>query len=430
MKRPINLQFALHGLGSSKLRSALTTLGIVIGVAAVITIVSLGQGLSRATKEQMESYGSGTIEVRPSMSGGYYYSDYAMSSVAVMGGSDYYSSPAQAQLTSQDVTAIEMLSTRVDGVSPQIEIYGSSSWNGESTYAGSILGVTPEWLNVYKRELSLGRFISDEDNQNQLPVVVIDEQLAEEVMGSINPIGQILHITVNEVTQNYTVIGVLAANSQYSSTRYNLLIPMETANVRLPGARDAGISMIALRMDDRDMQEREYALAEVNTILRASHKLSRSDTADFYLQDTLQYSESSTQFLQVVTIVLALIAGISLIVGSIGLMNIMLVTVSERTWEIGMRRAIGAQRSDIMVQFLTEAILLSLAGGLVGMGLGIAGSYGVAMLFEELQGHIVVTAGIVGIAVGVSTIVGVVSGLYPAWRAARLQPTEALRHMA
>ena len=232
------------------------------------------------------------------------------------------------------------------------------------------------------------------------------------------------------MTQSYTIIGVLASDSTVTSSQYTLIVPMDSAIARMPGARENGISTIIIRVDASDSDERDLAVAEINTILRASHKLESSESEDFTISDTMEFSESTSSFVQVLTIVLSMIAGISLIVGSIGLMNIMLVTVSERTWEIGMRRAIGAQRSDIMIQFLMEAIFLSLAGGIVGMVLGILGSYGVASLYEELQGYITVTPNIIGISIGVSAAVGILSGLYPAWRAARLQPTEALRHVA
>ncbi|NLD72009.1 MAG: FtsX-like permease family protein, partial [Chloroflexi bacterium] len=194
------------------------------------------------------------------------------------------------------------------------------------------------------------------------------------------------------------------------------------------GARN-DISMIGIRVDAREPEARKYSVAEVNTLLRARHGLSTGAQEDFQVSDTLEYSEEMTRVTDMITLVLSFIAGISLVVGSIGLMNIMLVAVSERTWEVGLRRALGAQQGDILSQFLSEAVLLSLVGGLIGMAIGIGGSFIVERFWEELQGHMGVTPDVIAIALIVSTVVGIASGIYPAWRAARLQPTQALRHL-
>jgi putative ABC transport system permease protein len=185
---------------------------------------------------------------------------------------------------------------------------------------------------------------------------------------------------------------------------------------------------MSVRVDSRDQAARQFALAEISTILRARRGIGAGQLDDFQVYDTLSNIDQQSELLSTITLVLSLIAGISLVVGSIGLMNIMLVGVSERTPEIGLRRAMGARRGDVLGQFLTEAILLSLLGGLIGFALGVLGAQGIGQLAENLKGMVQVTPNIVVIALGVSIVVGVVSGLYPAWRAALLQPTQALRH--
>ncbi len=441
MRRPVNLWFAIQGLGGSKLRSALTVLGIIIGVGAVIMIVSLGNGLSRSTIEQMEVFGRGNIEIR-SMSGymgGPVMVEVAVSSSMPVGATAQGSSSkerftmAPPQIDPRDVEALRKLGTSLDGISPELEINGVTIvHHGKSVPAWQVIGVEDEWLQVYRREMHSGRFVNDADEEEAAPVAVIDQLLIKQFFGEgANPIGQTLHLTVNnERTVNFTIVGVLASDAEYSRTSGTILVPLRTAQVRLhTGARN-DISMIGVRVDSRDPEERKYAVAQANTILRARHGLGAGAQEDFQINDTLEYGEEMTRITDIMTLVLSLIAGISLVVGSIGLMNIMLVGVSERTWEIGMRRAIGAQQSDILSQFLSEAVLLSLVGGVIGMALGIAGSYVVGQLVEDLRGHVTVTPDIIAIALIVSMVVGVLSGLYPAWRAARLQPTQALRHMA
>ncbi|HNR97560.1 MAG TPA: FtsX-like permease family protein, partial [Anaerolineae bacterium] len=181
------------------------------------------------------------------------------------------------------------------------------------------------------------------------------------------------------------------------------------------------------RVDDRDSARRKTAVAEINTILRARRGIAAGSPEDFMVQDTLQWSEESMAIIRTITVILSAIAGISLVVGSIGLMNIMLVGVAERTWEIGLRRSVGAEKSDILLQFLSEGVLIALLGGAGGLALGLGGSYVASRLIEQVKGMATVSAEVVAIAVIVSLIVGVLASIYPAWRAASLQPTAALR---
>jgi putative ABC transport system permease protein len=187
------------------------------------------------------------------------------------------------------------------------------------------------------------------------------------------------------------------------------------------------ISYIAARVDERDSARRKTAVAEINTILRARHAIPAGSPEDFMVQDTLQWSEESMRIVRTITLILSAIAGISLVVGSIGLMNIMLVGVAERTWEIGLRRAVGAEKIDVLLQFLCEGVLIALLGGVGGLALGLAGSFLASRLIEQVKGLATVSVEVVAIAVVVSLVVGMVASIYPAWHAASLQPTAALR---
>jgi len=438
MIRVVNIWFGLLGLKTSKVRSALTILGVIIGVAAVIVIVSLGDGMKRFTTQQLEDMSSGTIEVRPGGLMGPYmepvmveYSESGGSVVREMKGVGMSQRGQRPRLDDADVDALRRLATTANGLSPQMEVYAPAIYKGERMPSGRIMGVTPEYLHVYKRELKHGRFVTAFDNAEAAPVVVIDEEMAKGVFGAdVDPVGEIIHISYQNVPQNYTIIGVLAAKGpSWSSTGNSLILPLRTVRVRMKQEAGSGVDFIAARVDSRVSEERQYAVAQINTILAVRRGIEPGTMEDFQVRDTLAYMEEQAQIISIMTLVLSLIAGISLLVGSIGLMNIMLVSVSERTAEIGVRRAMGARQADILVQFLSEALLLSLAGGLIGFGLGVLGSQIVGNLIEEMKGMVVVTADIISIAIAISSTVGVLSGIYPAWRAARLQPTEALRHI-
>jgi putative ABC transport system permease protein len=439
MKRWINPWFAVLGLRSNKLRSGLTILGVVIGVGAVIMIVSLGNGLRRSTELELEAWASGTVEVRAQMWG-----PVMMVSIgpekeeAIRGGGVVPkpgpgpAPPPQPQgrgLEPEDVEALRKLASSVTEVVAQLETYAQIVYQGQWLPAGSVVGVTPEYLEVYRSQVKYGRFVNAQDVETASPVVVLDETLVDFAFGpGVNPVGEVLHFTVQEVPQNYVVIGVLAKRRGIQGIAPRaVLVPLRTAQMRLHQGAKNHISMIAARVDSRVPAERRYSVAEINTILRARRGITPGAPEDFGVHDTLEFSEERLRIIRTMTLVLSLIAGISLVVGSIGLMNIMLVGVTERTWEIGLRRAIGAEKTDILAQFLSEGILLALAGGVGGLVLGLGGSYAGSLLIEQLQGLATVTPDVFVIAMGVSLAVGIVASIYPAWQAAVLQPTAALR---
>jgi putative ABC transport system permease protein len=437
MRRWINLRFAVIALRSNKLRAGMTMLGVVIGVGAVIMIVSLGNGLRRSTELELEAWASGTMEIRAQFWGPVVsvYVEPVQGEPVLEGGGKGPGLPAPEPqmrgLEQDDVLALRMLATHVVEVVPQLETWAQVVYKGQWVPAGSVSGVTPEYLTVYRGEMKYGRFFTPEDEASAAPVMVLDETLVNYFLGAgVNPVGEVLHLTMQDVPQNYVIIGVLAKRKGIQGIApRSILVPLRTAQLRLNQGPKNQINLIAARVDSRVPAERDYALAEINTILRARHGIATGAPADFFIQDTLEFSEERLRIVRTMTLVLSLIAGISLIVGSIGLMNIMLVGVAERTWEIGLRRAIGAEKLDILGQFLSEGVLIALAGGIGGLALGLGGSYAGSRLIEQLQGLAAVTPDVFVIALGVSLAVGMVASLYPAWQAAALQPTAALRRV-
>jgi len=442
MRGIINFWFALLALRSNKLRSVLTMLGVIIGVGAVIMIVSLGNGLRRSTELELEAWSSGTMEIRAQMWGPWLEVSLGPPKEEAIkgGGTGPVPEPIPGPgpilsqprgLQTEDAQALRALATTVFDVAPQFEAYAQIVYRGQYLPAGGVTGVTPEYLSVYRYKLKFGRFITANDEACAAPVVVLDESLVDWALGpGVNPVGEVLRFSMEDVTQSFTIIGVLAKRRGLQGIAPRaVLVPLRSAQLRLNTGDRRAIHMIAARVDSRVPAERTYAVAEINTILRARRDIAAGSPADFYIQDTLEFSEERIRIIRTMTLVLSLIAGISLIVGSIGLMNIMLVGVAERTWEIGLRRALGAQKLDVLAQFLSEGVMLALAGGVGGLALGVLGSYVGSNLIEQLQGLAAITADVFLIALGVSLGVGIVASIYPAWQAAALQPTAALRRL-
>ena len=402
------LRIALRALAVNKLRSALTMLGIVIGVGAVIVMIAVGGGAHARVEEQIRALGSNLLLVTPgsTTSGG-----------ARMGfGSG-------STLTEDDVAAInreipEALAAPALRGSAQV-IWGNSNWSTQ------VFGVTPEYLEVRQWPLASGRTFEAGEMAGAAKVALIGATVAKQLFGSADPLDQ--SIRVKRVP--FTVIGVLDVKGQsLMGTDQDdlILVPIKTARSRVLGtasaARNRTIGTIWVKAADgvgtRVVED------QVRALLRQRHRIQAGADDDFSLRNLQEVMAAQEASSRVLALLLAAVASVSLLVGGIGIMNIMLVSVTERTREIGLRMAVGARTRDILGQFLVEAVTLSLIGGLVGVALGI----GTSVLIAELAGwRIVLSAHAVGLAVAFAFVIGVFFGFYPARKAARLNPVEALR---
>jgi len=407
-----NFKIAIRALRANKLRSILTMLGIVIGVATVVALLSIGKGATASITSDIQSGGSNLLTVsagkgRFGPGGGgvsqqqshLYYSDYEL---------------LQRGL--------------VDNVTAIVPTYQSSytvKYNDQS-FSVSVTGVTQDYQEVRSYDVANGRFITNGDNKAQALVAVLGSQTAVDLFGSLSPIGKT--VAVNGI--KFEVVGVLVSkgSSGFSSSDDAVFIPLETGYSRLFGTTaefngKKTVNSIYVSVTTTELMD--TVSAQIQYMVRRSHKLAASDELDFNVQsqtDTLATLSSITSTL---TAFLGAIAGISLLVGGIGIMNIMLVSVTERTKEIGLRKAVGATRNQILVQFLIETMTLSILGGVIGILLGV----GIATIFT-LTGLItaVITADSILMAFFFSLAIGVFFGLYPAFRAANLHPMEALRY--
>jgi putative ABC transport system permease protein len=410
-----SVRIALRALTANKMRSILTMLGIIIGVGAVIALLSVGHGFEQYITEQFQGLGSNLLFVIPGqLEGG-------------GPGSARAGRQRSQPLTVGDAEAVAdpFLIPDVAAVAPEFGRSGTVL-RGKLEMSTSISGVTPEYEGVRNFNAAQGEFIAQEHVNARSRVAVIGNTVAEEMFEEYEyPIGQT--VKLNDVP--FKVIGVLEAKggTAFGDDDNVVMIPISTAQTRLFNAGsvrgDLVISVIFIQVVDQgDMG----AIADrITEVLRERHRISFKDDDDFTVVNQADLIQVFGEFTAVFTTVLGAIAGISLLVGGIGIMNIMLVSVTERTREIGIRKAVGAKRRDILLQFLIEAIVLSMIGGLVGMMLGYGASTALAGLLD-LQ--TVVTVGAILLATGFSAAVGLFFGIYPATRAARLHPIDALRY--
>ena len=410
-----SLVIAVKSLFTNKLRSSLTMLGIVIGVGAVIGLMSVGRGAQATITTTFEQWGTNVLYVMP-----------RSSEIGGMAGlSPAFSTPS---LTLDDAKALESIRSVV-GIAPVNENLVEVTAGGESKVA-MIHGSTPAYQDVYAYGLALGQFISDRSVASRDMVIVLGDETAEDLFGLDDPIGQRVKIK----GYRFTVIGVLEAKGGAMmgvSLDNVVVIPITTFQARLftrrtPSGEDAVQSINVKVASAEAIDEVDE---EIEAILRKRHRIAEDEKNDFAIVSQEQILDIVQQVTGVFTIFLGAIASISLLVGGIGIMNIMLVSVTERTREIGIRKAVGAKRRDILIQFMLEAAMLSLVGG----GIGIFGGWTLSYLVSQIDIggmtiNSVVSPDIVILAISVSAFIGLVSGIYPALRAARLNPIDALHY--
>jgi putative ABC transport system permease protein len=406
MRARDSIVMALRGISSSKLRSLLTVLGVLIGIASVIILVAVGTGTSQEVESRIEQLGTNTLTV---INSGHFGRGRAVTGTQT----------SQAQLTIADVNAIENPANAPDvqSVSPVLSTSVTSTYDG-ATYTTSVIGSTPSYLASDDYTVEAGQAISSTDVARHERVIDIGTDVEDNLFAAgSNPIGQQIQLG----SSNFEVIGVLApkGTSGLSNEDAVAIAPYTSVQDELTGESQ---SFSELLVQGKSSSTIDLAEDEVESILAAQNNTTVADLPFTVVNEAtlLSTAETTTSTL---TTLLGIVAGISLLVGGIGVMNIMLVTVSERTREIGIRKAIGAPRSAILIQFLIEAVLISLIGGAVGVGIGLIGS---RFKIDGVQP--VVAAYSIPLAIGVALAVGIFFGSYPANRASALRPIDALRH--
>lgn len=409
-----SVRVALMALAANKLRSVLTMLGIIIGVMAVIALLSVGHGFQQYISEQFEGMGSNLLVV-------------VAGQLDESQNSRRLSRRRSQPLTMGDARAIAdpFQVSGVEAVAPEFMQYATIVRGNKETHT-SVNGVTPEWQDVRNFYPELGQFIGPDQVNGKSRVAVLGFQTAEDLFGPDEyPIDQT--IKINEVP--FKVIGVLEekGGGAFGSQDEVVLVPISTAQTRLFDAEavrgDLVVQVINVQVSSQE--EMDLVADRVTEVLRERHRVKFKDEDDFSIISQADLISVVGDVTAVFTTVLGAIAGISLVVGGIGIMNIMLVSVTERTREIGIRKAVGARRRDILLQFLVEAVILSLLGGVLGIALG----YGASILVASLvKLNTLVTPGAILLATSFSAAVGLFFGIYPATRAARLHPIDALRY--
>lgn len=398
----------LAAVRSHAMRSTLTVLGILIGIAAVILTVGLGLGTQKDVSEQISSLGSDLLIVTPGSS---------TDSSGTRGGfgSSTTLTRADAEAIASPVNAPDVAGVAAEK-SSQLSVEA-----GETNWTTAVTGTTASWLEVRGREVAQGRFLTEDDDLSSAAVVVLGSETAEQLFGTTSVVGQ----TVTVGTTDLQVVGVLTAAGASGSSNLDdvAMVPLSTAAQTLVGGTSRN-AVSTIYVQAASGEQLSAASQEVQNLLLALHGATDADSADFTVESQDSLVSTATAVYRTLTVLLTGIAGLSLLVGGIGVMNIMLVSVTERTREIGLRKALGAPPWAIRRQFLVEASVLGLTGGVLGAALGIAAALGLPSL---LGTSIVVSGLAVGGSVVVAVVIGLVFGVYPATRAARLAPIDALR---
>ena len=404
-----SVPIAVRALGVNKLRTALTMLGMIIGVGAVITMIAVGAGAQQRVAEQIQSLGSNLIVIIAGSrtSGG----------VRLGTGS-------QVTITEDDAWAIQGEIPLVEAAAPSVRggsqvVYGNLNW------ATTVQGVTPEYFMARQWDVETGKSLGQEDVDGAVKVALVGQTVAFNLFGDTDPLGQ--GIRVKNVP--FTIVGVLERKGQSTWGQDQddvVLIPLSTAKKKVIGVNQANarsVGSITVRVWDADrMKEAEE---QIRDLLRQRHRLQPHQDDDFWIRNLAEVVQSQEESSRVLTLLLAAIASVSLLVGGIGIMNIMLVSVTERTREIGLRMAVGARGRDIRTQFLVEAVTLSLLGGMIGIALGLVGSSAIAYFAKW---RTLIDPKAVVLAFGFAAAIGIFFGFYPAQKAAGLNPIDALRY--
>ena len=415
-----SVRVALGALGANKLRTVLTMLGMIIGVGAVVSLMSIGQGAQAQVTSQIRGMGTNLLFVRP--------------------GSTQTSGVRSAQgsastLTVDDGDAIAREIAQVVGTAPEQNGGGQIIANGVNTNT-RVVGTTPEYADVRNFKVASGEFVSRQHIEGRSTLVVLGANVAKTLFGEDDPVGYTVRMSFNNrAASTFRVIGLMEAKGGTSMGNQDdqVFVPITTMQARLLASRNVrgatNVSVVNVQVDDE--KQMSQAVAAIGELLRDRHRVVEDD---FTIQSQEDFLATFSQITQTFTILLGSIAGISLVVGGIGIMNIMLVSVTERTREIGIRKAVGARRKDILSQFLVESVMVSVLGGAVGVVLG----WGISKIIAGLPMpgttgggqalQTVVTPESVLLAFTVSAAVGIFFGIYPASRAARLHPIQALRY--
>lgn len=400
-------KIALRSLKVNKMRSILTSLGIIIGVSAVIIMLAVGEGAKGKISKDIESMGSNLLMV---MSG-----SSTANGVRVGGGS-------QPTLTVNDANAIEKDCPSVLEVAPIVSevkqiVFSNQNWST------AVYGITPSYMRIKDWGVDSGRIVTDEDVKNSTKIAFLGATVVTNLFGDLDPVGK----TIRIAGMPFKVGGILQQKGQSGMGQDQddcILIPLTTAQKKLFGTQFPGVVKY-IQVQAKSGDELSSAEDEIKTLLQERHNIGKNKDDDFTIRNFTQMMETIKQVTNTMTILLGSIASVSLLVGGIGIMNIMLVSVTERTKEIGIRMAIGAKAMDIRVQFLIEALLLSLAGGLIGIIIGVFGAK-LIQLCSNLT--ILISPFSIILSVGFSALVGIGFGFYPAYKASLLNPIDALRY--
>ncbi len=404
-----SIRIALRALRVNKLRSTLTMLGIIIGVAAVITMIAIGSGAQARVEEQIQGLGTNLIMLLPG---------------SVTSGGVRMGAGSRSTLAEEDAYAIQREIAEVQAAAPQLRGAGQvvAASNNWSTV---FYGVTPEYFEVRNWVIASGKGFEPTDLTGAGKVALLGETVVRNLFGDGDPIGQVIRIR----KVPFTVIGTLERKGQSLMGQDQddvILMPISTARNRVLGeahAKQRSVGAIFVKV--RDGADMTAAENQIRSLLRQRHRLQQGQDDDFTLRNLAEVLAAREESSRIMALLLAAVASVSLLVGGIGIMNIMLVSVTERTREIGLRMAVGARARDILSQFLVEAVTLALIGGLLGILLGIAGSVAIAYV---AQWRVELRPDAVLLAVGFAAAIGVFFGFYPARKASRLLPIEALRY--